>query len=61
NLMLRYYGIGKNLSHDEEQILMFALELESRERGGIAAECLKVDSFVAERRRCRECLAMMHL
>ncbi len=36
-LAIRYNGIGKPLSHDEREILLFALHTESEERGGIAA------------------------
>ena len=35
-LMLRYLGQGKALSRDETEILLFALYLESKSRGGLA-------------------------
>lgn len=36
-LLMRYNGIGKPISNDEREILLFALYNESEARGGIAA------------------------
>ncbi len=37
-LLVRYNGIGKPLSSDERELLLFALYNESEDRGGIAAD-----------------------
>lgn len=37
-LLIRYNGIGKELSGDEREIILFALLNESEARGGIAAD-----------------------
>jgi hypothetical protein len=33
-LMVRYYGVGKLLSHDEEIVLTAALSMENQQLGG---------------------------
>lgn len=33
-LVVRYWGIGKNLNRDEKEVLMFALSLENEKLGG---------------------------
>ena len=35
-LMLRYLGEGQGLDHDETEILLFALYIESKAAGGLA-------------------------
>jgi hypothetical protein len=44
-LLVRYNGIGKELTHDEKEILLFALYNESKSNGGLArqaeVECCK--------------------
>ncbi len=37
-LLVRYNGIGKELSSDERELVLFALYNESEARGGIAAD-----------------------
>lgn len=45
-LLIRYNGIGKPLTHDEREILLFALYNESEARHGIAAEAAgKCDEY----------------
>lgn len=41
-LMLRYLGEGPHLTHDETEILLFALYMESKERGGLASAAVDV-------------------
>lgn len=37
-LLIRYNGIGKPITSDERELLLFALYNESESRGGIAAK-----------------------
>lgn len=41
NLSIRYMGVGPTLTHDETEILLFALYVESQERGGMIADAAK--------------------
>jgi len=46
SLLVRYNGIGKELTHDEKEILMFALYNESETREGLAMQArMKCESI----------------
>lgn len=43
NLVIRYDGLGKELNHDETEILLFALYCESLAGGGIVKAAREVE------------------
>ncbi len=51
-LMLKYCGmVGGELTSDERELLLFALYIESRDRGGIGAKpTARLDAQVAEQK-----------
>jgi len=50
--MMKYLGMaGGELTNDEREILLFALYMESRDRGGIGAKpTARLDAAVAEQK-----------
>jgi len=53
-LMMRYNGIGTQLTNDEREILMLHLVLESEAHGGLAAEAKKKCDTIADNQRSKK-------
>ena len=50
-LLIRYNGIGKPITSNEREVLLFALYNESEQRGGIVAEAKLACDAIAKKQR----------